>query len=288
MDKFSRSWALLKESWAVLKENKTLAVFPIISGISCILVLATFVGSFFAIPGLRDVLNQNKQIDQATQVALYVLAFVYYFVNYFVIVFFNTALVSCAIMHFRGHKATFGDGISAAMARLPQILGWALLSATIGIILKAIEERFEWIGAFVADILGMVWTAVTYLVVPILAVEKLGPIAATKRSAQLLKECWGEGLITNFGLGLIGFLLYLPGFLLIAAGIALGVMAPGKPNFALMFAVIGIGILYLLTVGIVMSTLQQITVAGLYLYAAEQQAPAAFSQELMEGAFTRK
>lgn len=288
MDRFSRSWALLKESWAVLKENKTLAVFPILSGISCILVLATFVGTFLAMPGLRELLNQNRQIDPKTQAVLWVLGFLYYFVNYFVIVFFNTALVSCAIMHFHGHKATFGDGISAAMARLPQILGWALLSATIGIILKAIEERFEFIGSFVADILGMVWTAVTYLVVPILAVEKLGPIAATKRSAQLLKECWGEGLITNLGLGLIGFLLYLPGFAFIVLGVVLGAAAAGKPNLPIMFGMIGIGVFYLLTVAIVMSTLQQITVAGLYLYASEQKAPDAFSQELMEGAFTRK
>jgi hypothetical protein len=288
MDSFSRSWSLLKESWAVLKENKTLAVFPILSGIACVLVLATFVGSFFAIPGLSDILDKNQQQqDQTARIVMGVLVFCYYVVNYFVIVFFNTALVSCAIMHFHGQKPTFGDGLRAAMARLPQILGWAVLAATVGMILRAIEERSEFVGKLVADLLGLAWTAITYLVVPVLAVEKLGPIAATKRSAQLLKECWGEGLIGNFRLGLIGFLCYIPGLLLLVAGFVLG-MAGGQPNLPVLFTLAGIGILYLVTVAIILSTLKQIYVAGLYMYAAEQQIPQEFSPDLLQGAFRQK
>ena len=287
MDNFSRSWSLLKESWAVLKANKTLAVFPLISGVACLLVMATFVGSFFAIPGLSDLLDRNRQHDPAQQALMYVLLFCYYVVNYFIIVFFNVALVSCAIMHFHGDRPTLGEGFSAAMSRLPYIFGWAVLAATVGMILKLIEERSEWVGKFVTGLLGMAWTAVTYLVVPVLAVEKLGPIGALKRSTQLLRECWGEGLIGSFGFGLIGLLLNIPGILIIAGAVMLG-MRGGQPNLPIIFGGIGLGVLYILTVAIILSTLKQIYLAGLYIYAAEQQVPQDFSPELMQGAFQQK
>lgn len=287
MDSFSRSWSLLKESWTVLKENKTLAVFPILSGIACILVMATFVGSFFAIPGLQDVLDRNQQQEPAQQALLWALVFCFYVVNYFVIVFFNVALVSCVIMHFHGERPTFGDGLSAAMSRLPQIFGWAVLSATVGVLLKAIEERSEWVGQFVTNLIGLAWAAVTYLVVPILAVEKLGPVGAVKRSAHLLRECWGEGLIGNFGLGLIGFLLNIPGILLIVGAVMLG-MRDGQPNLGIIIGGVGVGIFYILAVAIILSTLKQIYVAGLYVYAAEQQVPQDFSPDMMQEAFRTK
>jgi hypothetical protein len=70
-----------------------------------------------------------------------VVLFAFYFINYFVIIFFNTAIVACATIRMRGGNPTVGDGLQASGARLFEIAGWALVSASVGLVLRMIEER---------------------------------------------------------------------------------------------------------------------------------------------------
>jgi hypothetical protein len=235
--------------------------------------------------GIMNLVDQDRPGQNAgmAEVAYAVVLFAFYFVNYLVIVFFNTALVSCAIIRFRGGDPTLGDGLRAAGMRMPQIIGWALLSATVGVILRMIEEKSEWVGQLVAGIIGTVWAVATYLAVPILAVEGVGPVEALKRSAALIRRTWGEGLAGNFGLGLIGFLMHLPGFLLIV----LGGFAFSK-TVPLGVALVVLGVFAILAASIVLSTLKQIFIAGLYIYATEERVPSGFSADLMRGAFAPK
>ena len=291
----SNSWSILTQSWSVLQKNKGLVLFPVLSGIACMLVLATFVLPFLVVPDLaKQFMAWENDVNQAAhgagraddptgRIVRYGMLFLFYVVNYFVIVFFNVALVSCAVIRMTGGEPTVSDGLSAAGSRFPQILGWAVLAATVGIILKVIEDRSEAIGRFVVGLLGVAWSVTTYLVVPILAVEGLGPMAALKRSGSLLRRCWGEGLAGNFTMGLINFLLCLPGIGLLVFGFVLipkiGVMAG---------LVIAASALYLLGVAIVMSTLHQIYLAGVYIYAAQHRVVGGFDQELLQSAFRQK
>src|SRR5690606_33503734 len=104
--------------------------------------------------------------------------FAYYFVNYFVIIFFNSALISCAIIRFKGGNPTLSDGFSAASSRLPQIAGWAAVAATVGVVLRIIESRSEKVGEIVAGLLGMALSAVTSFVAPLIVVVRTGPVSA--------------------------------------------------------------------------------------------------------------
>ena len=295
-DTFSNSWAILTQSWSVLRKNKELTLFPVLSGIACLLVLISFALPFLLVPEFgkqaiawedhaQQAANGGGQEPgvQAGRIVAYLLLFLFYVVNYFVIVFFNVALVSCAVIRMSGGEPTFSDGLSAAGSRFPQILGWAVVAATVGMILKLIEDRSDAVGRFVVGLLGVAWTVTTYLVVPILAVEGLGPMPALKRSASLLRRSWGEGLVGNFTMGIIGFLLYLPGFALLVFGFVSlqqsGVMAA---------ILIAAGAIYLFGVAIIMSTLHQIYLAGVYLYAAQQRVAAGFDEQLLKSAFRRK
>jgi hypothetical protein len=281
---FRTSWEMVTQSLAVLKRQKTLVLFPILSGLACLLVVVSFLAPILLIPDLLQFFMNaaNRQQGGDGRILGLLVAFVFYFVNFLIIVFFNAALASCAVVHFKGGEPTLGDGLSAAGRRLPQIIGWALLAATIGMILRAIEERAEWIGRLVAGLLGVFWTLATYLVVPILAVEGVGPIAAVKRSTALLRQVWGEGLAGGISLGLLGFLFMLPAFVLFVLGISL------FANPALGGTIVALGVIYLMVVSIILSTLKQIYIAGLYLYAAEGQLPGGFSQEIIESAFRKK
>jgi hypothetical protein len=287
-----RGWELMQQSWSVLKQDKELLIFPVLSGLACLLVASTFVLPFLVAPQFSvqmfaalDNQAANPQDQLVAQALWFTITFLFYFVNYFVIVFFNTALVSCAIIRYKGGDPTVSDGLGAAASRLPQIFAWALLAATVGTILQAIEERASFIGRIVVGLLGLMWSAATFLVVPILAVERLGPIDAVKRSVQLLRRSWGDGLVGNFGLGLIGFLLSLPGLAVIALGVFL---AASQESLLLGFVAGAAGVIYLVALSIIMSALKQIFIAGLYIYAAEQRVPSGFDEELFRTAFTRK
>jgi Family of unknown function (DUF6159) len=211
--RLSNGWAIALNSFAVLKENRQLILFPILSGISMVLVIGSFVTILFAASGW-DV----EEIRGQSNVVNYVIVFAYYLVNYFVIVFFNTALVHCTHLYFRGEKPTIREGLRFSLSRIGAILAWAAFAATVGTILRLIQDQLGWLGKIITGLIGIVWSIATFFVVPVIAYENLGPIDAFKRSAFLMKEKWGESLGATFSFGIVQmlgiFLWIIPSFLL--------------------------------------------------------------------------
>lgn len=154
----------------------------------------------------------------------------------------------------------------------------------VGMILRAIEERSQLLGRIVISLIGLAWTIVTYFVLPVLVVERVGPMAAIRRSASILRQTWGESLVGQFSLGFLNFILALPGVALIIGGIFLGAMGSLVPIFVLC----GAGFLYLVALAIVVSTLQQVFLAAVYLHASEKVVPLGFSEDSLRSAFRQK
>ncbi len=280
--RISYTWDLMKASWDVLRQDKSLLLFPLLSGLCCLVLLASFAvpiwfTGFWRPPG--------KGSEAIHQVLYYGTLFLFYFCNYFVITFFNTAVIACAIERMQGGQASVGFGFNAAAQRLPLILGWAALSATVGLILRAIEERSDWVGRIVVGLLGMAWTIVSYLAVPVMVVERAGPITSLKESARLLKKTWGTQLIGNFGFGLIFGLLAIPAFVLIALAVAAFV---SMHSIALGAALILLAIVYILALSLVQSVLQAIFQAAVYLYARDGQPVRGFPVILLQNALRPK
>jgi hypothetical protein len=280
-DRIAASFDLARSSWLVLRRDKRLVLFPALSGIGCLLVTISFAVplAVVAAKGGFDGVGDDRHPPAWT----YAVAFAFYFCNYFVIVFCNAALISCALVRFGGEEPVLADGFRAAAARLPQILAWSLVSATVGVVLKVVENAHEKAGQFVSALLGTAWTVVTYFVVPVLVVEKVGPMQAVRRSLTILKSTWGEALVGHWGLGLFIFLLTLPGILLLVAGIALCVkVLPAG------LALAGLAVVYLLVCAAAGSALNTIFLSALYQYAAFNQVPAGFEAGELAGAFTSK
>jgi hypothetical protein len=280
-DRMAKGWELAKASLAVLRMDKELLVFPLVSSISCLFVLASFGIPLWNSKYAAIVFNDHQAPSDPLA---YLILFAFYFVNYFVIVFFNSALVACAIIRFKGGDPTLADGFHAATNRLPQILAWSLVSATVGMLLRVIESHAEKVGQFISAILGGAWSVATYFVVPVLVVERVDPITAVKRSLSVLRETWGEALTANFGIGFVTFLaVLLIGVIpLVCGGFALTV------NFPLGAALMATGIVGLFGVALLSSTLDSILLAALYLYAAEGEVPRQFDKSLFEDAFAGK
>jgi Family of unknown function (DUF6159) len=276
MSKITRTWSLMSDCWHVLKQDRNLLVFPLISGICCLLLLVSF-----AIPLYTTGSWQPPGHDATSQrqIAYYGTLFAFYVCNYFIVVFFNAAIIACATTRMGGGSPTVADGLRAAASRLPVIAGWALVSATVGLVLRSIEDRSEKIGQIVAGLVGMAWTVVSFLVVPILVVENKNPIAALKDSTILLKRTWGEQLVSNFSFGMIFFLLAIPAFGLIILGVFLG-------SAVALMACVGLAALYLIVLALVQSALQSIFQAALYLYARDGQVPEGFRAEVLGSALS--
>src|SRR6478672_9244485 len=173
-DRISNGMALARSSWAVLVKDKHLILFPIVSGILFLLVLASFAVPLATLVDWAKFDQQMQANNNKPPVWVYGVSFAFYFCTYFVIIFCNSALISCAMLRFNGQEPSVGDGFRMAMARLPQIFAWALVSATVGVLLKVIENAHEKVGYYISMLLGAAWSIMTFFVVPVLVVEKTG------------------------------------------------------------------------------------------------------------------
>jgi len=276
--KFSRSWSLMRASWQLLREDKKLLCFPFLSGVCCLIVLGAA-----AVPALLGGGEASAEADAsgAEQVIIYGVIFLLYFTCYLIITFFNSAVVASAARRMQGESTTLADGFRAAFYCLHLIAGWALVMATVGLLLSVLEDRLGRVGKLFVWLLGLSWAAVSFLVVPVLVIEQRSPVAALRGSAQLLKRAWGQGVLCNFNFGLVLLIFSLPAILLLVVGAGIG------SSTALMVCV-GSAIVYLLLLAIVHATLKGVFQAALYFYARSGLAPEGFRAATLREAMSAK
>ncbi len=251
---FGRSWNIMMQSLNVLKADKELLVFPVISGILSILVLITFF-----VPLLLAGLFDNEYV-------FYAVVFCFYFVSYFIVIFFNSALIGAANIRLKGGDPTLSDGFRIAFSRLPSILGWALVSATVGLILRALADksRNNIIGQVVIGIIGGAWSIITFFVIPVMVIEGVDPLTAIKRSTDIVKNQFGEMVVGSMGFGLIfGIIGFVGALALLALTFVLGGVL-GLVGFVAGGLVL---ISFIVCLAILSSALNGIFVAALYHYA---------------------
>jgi hypothetical protein len=282
MGRISRTIELAKASWAVLRKDRELAALPVLSFGANLVVLAAFAALVFLIGG--DELFSTTTDSTGTTTGfnaspfVYVLALFAYLVATFVTVFFQTALVSGANEALDGGDPTLGSALHGATSRFHRIAPWALLTGSVGLILQAIENRAGFLGRIVANLIGAAWRIVTFLVIPILVVEDLGPIDATKRSAQLFKSTWGENLAAQMGFGLLGFLAMIPAFVV-------GGLAGASGVTAVAIGGIAAAVIWVAVVLTIVSALSGIFQMALYRYATTGETPAGFPSDALSDAF---
>ncbi|NMB79816.1 MAG: hypothetical protein GYA23_12065 [Methanomicrobiales archaeon] len=273
-ESIGRSIALARTSWDILMQDKKLLAFPILSGILSILVLLTFIlpliatGSFMGhVPG--------------GQFAYYAILFAFYLVSYFVVIFFNTALISCVNARLQGRDMSVTEGLSASVKHLPSIFAWALVSATVGLILHLLHERSGWIGQIIVSLLGGAWGLITFFVVPILVLEDKGVVDSVKESVSLIRKTWGESIIGSGGIAIIFVLIGVVAFLGVLATMLLG-------NVVIFGLALAAFLILVVILAVVAAAMQGIFITALYTYARTGNVPKAFDRELIANAFVPK
>lgn len=281
-ERLARSWRLVKASASVLNQDRELLLFPLISMGALVLVLLSF-----ALPviGLGALDGLSKVSAEGLDAAMYLVAFLFYFSQYFVIFFFNAALVGAAMIRLDGGDPTFRDGMRIASSRIGAIAGYALIAATVGMVLRAIQERVGFIGKIIVGLLGVGWTIATYLVVPALVARDVGPVDAVKESAVLIKKTWGENVIGQAGIGIAFGFIFLA---VIVACIALVAAAVFTASVSVIVAALVISVLAIAITGLVQSALTGIYAAALYRYATRDDETPGFDGEALRLAFAPK
>jgi hypothetical protein len=278
-ERISNSWALVKSSWNVLRADKELIIFPIVSMFGAIIVTLTFAVPTF-LSGLFEAISAG---DHASKITGGIIAFIFYVVLYSVIFYCNTALVGAALIRLKGGDPTLKDGFRIATQHLGSIIGYALIAATVGVILRWLRDRGI-LGRIAAGLFGLAWNLATYFVVPILVTENVNPIEAVKRSSMLLKKTWGEQIVGNFSIGTVSALAF---FLLIVAGIP-SVLFAASVSWVIAVVIGSIFVLALIAVGLISSALSGIYSAAVYQYATGGSAGSYFDTAQIQGAFRIK
>jgi hypothetical protein len=251
-------------------------VFPITSAIGVVLV-----GIAFALPMLLAGVADGL-LTGGLGVFGIVALFFFYLATYFVIFFASSALVGAAMIRLRGGDPTVGDGFRIAFRHAGAILGYAAISATVGVVLRMLTERAGGLGQLVISLIGLAWNIATFLVVPVLVVEEVGPVDAIKRSVALLKGTWGEQIAGNLSINLVFGLLFVLALLL---GVPLVILAATSQSLVLIVAAVVLLVVVLIGLALVGSTLSGIFTAAVYHYAVTGETGGYFRQDLVEQAF---
>jgi hypothetical protein len=262
MPRIKNSWELAKVSWSVLRSDKALAVFPFLSALAGLLVVGV-------VAGLTAATGVNGGGNGSLKAMGYVFIVVGYIAMALVTTYFLAALVHAANEALEGRRADLADCFAAANQRLPRLLPWAIVQASVSMVIQALESQ-RFVGQLVAALIGTAWAVLTFLTVPIIMLEDLGPINALKRSGQLLRGTWGENLSAQFGFGLFGLVAVLPGILVIAIGASSG------STVGIVVAA-AIGVAWIVVVSLVVSALSGVYRTALYRFAVDGTSPPAFA-----------
>jgi hypothetical protein len=289
LQRIGRGWQMAKASWTVIKRHPKLLLLPIFSAIAFVALISAIGASVFAgsksdyVRYLTDTLKHDEPV-------VYAAYFAFYFACTFIIVFFNSALVFCALQSFAGKEPSLRAGLATAAGRLPQILAWTLVATTVGVILNALQnflkDKLGFLGGLLGGLGEVAWSVVTYFVVPVLVVDGVGPIEAVKRSSGILRRTWGEAAGGEGGLGAISFLLMLPIVLVIGVVAAAGRGLDLDAATAIVLATIVVP--YVLALTVVFTALGTIFRTGAYIYATTGKAPSSMDPALLQASFRKK
>ena len=227
---------LMKMSWRVLMLDRELIFFPVMSVAAMVLLaVAIFAGGLLGGAfGLAEEGGEGSGGDLALGLLLA-------FGSSFIVIFFNAALVAAALERLRGGDPNVASGLKAASGHIPQILGWALITTVVTLILQALRDRGGIAGQVASMLGGIAWSLATFFVIPLLVAEGIGPIEAIRRSSSLLRDTWGRQIAASFGFGIvtIGAIIVaaIPGLLLALVHPLLG-LAVGIPLVGLAWATV--------------------------------------------------
>lgn len=270
MSRIARSFQLVGQSYRVLMQDKELMLLPLMSGFVIAVVGVSFFFGFSIDPSRFDAHHRDWQT--------WLPVFLFYVATYAIGIFFQAAVIAGATERMRGGNPTVGSALRTAAGRMGQILMWAVVAATVGMLLRALRDRAGFVGRIIAGIAGAAWSLATFFVVPVLVLEHASIGESLSRSVAMFKRTWGETFVGGVNLGVAAVVAWVTLIALVglSAWAGLGILA------------LAIGVVGAVTLMIFFSALQGVFVASLYQYASGGEAAAGFDRDALAQAFVPK
>ena len=272
-ERMRRGWELTKKAWGVVRSHPGLAKLPLTGGALALVAVIVFGG-----PGALLISIDNTGTKVLGGILLVLAA---YFASFFVI-YYNVALAAGADQALRGQAPDIAKAKGVARGRIGVIAKWAAVSAAISLLLSVVRDRAGFAGDIIAGIGGAIWSLITFLVVPVLAFEGIGPIDAIKRSAHLFRQRWGQQVTGNVVIGGIAGIAVFLGVAIGVVGVV--VMAAGDAAMIALGAVLLlIGVVAAIAGAVFGGATRGVFGVALYHYVAENQVMGPFTAPDMEG-----
>ncbi len=282
MDKFQRSWDITKLTFKILKNDKVMLLFPLLSSLFSILFIVALIVPF--------VILSTFGVTQQNGVASIIALFVLYFGLAFLATFFNVCVVYYTKKVFRNEEVTFKSTISFAFSNLKLIIYWAIVSATVSVLIRILENitrRMGGIGQMISRILlasvAMGWAIATVFVIPSIVYNKKTPFDAIKESVETLRKTWGESIIRYAGLNIIQFIVTLIGVVILGGITILSFIL----NLYVGIVMLIITIIFVVVNVLVFQVANDIFNTALFEYAQNGIVPSGYNQKALSDAFAQ-
>lgn len=285
MGKFKASKMLFLQCFGILRKDKEIILFPILSSGISLIVLIIFVVAIL-MSGLISFTEAEAANTSTNQdILFYVVTFIFYVTTYFIITYFRVGLTAVAYERMIGGDIGFKDGINKANNIIGKIFVWSLISATVGMVLRAIFDRSKWLGKLVVYVLGSAWNILTFFIAPTLLLDNVSVIQSIKNSAVVFKKTWGETLITTISLSFFTSLIVFGTIIMyIILVVAITILNLGIIGYIIATALLVFG---LIAISILSSSLSEIFKTALYSYARFGIIAEGFSPEVIKGAIKK-
>jgi hypothetical protein len=261
-------WELTKKSWSVVRQHPRMLRLTITGGLMAMLV-AVIVGG----PGLW---LSTSDIDSTRYAGWALLAVASYAASFFVI-YYNVALAAAADEALAGREPDLRAATARARGHLPAIAGWALVSMIVALLINGIRDKGGNAGRILGAVGAAAWGFVTFFVVPVLALEGIGPIAAMKRSAQLVRQKWGQQATGNIAIGGFATAASMLGGIVLVVGVVL-LVSGATANIAIGVVLVAVGGLIVIASSVVAGAMRGVFGVALYHFGVDDEARGPFDR----------
>jgi Family of unknown function (DUF6159) len=186
--------------------------------------------------------------------------------------FFNVALTFAAFRALREEHTSPRVALAHALARVGAIMAYSAAAIAAGVLVAplALIPRSRTFFSRLLPSLGVAWSVVPLLAIPVLVREPRGGLAAIRRAVTLFRERWGEASIAVVGLNMV----WLP---IAAASVFVFQHSPSNPSGSGGDVVwLGLSLVLCATPILIDSFVTSMYGSALYVFAVEGVVPDAF------------
>lgn len=309
--------------WDMVRDDFTLLAYPFIRIAAAIVLLiamwslifdmsAMQVGDTFRDVGgvaLEEAGESKAQQDQETPADARIqreigVLFDHTHFGYLLLFFVINALIgvisigavnAAALAIARNDRRGLFYGYAQALLRLPQLLGWWVVTIVVGVVLGMLE-RIRFAGPIIAILVGAAWSVLTWFSITSIMATGVNPISAIGRSKKTIGDCIHKARgpqsdvdwrTLRIGLRAGGPLLMISSLLAIGCILMLFLdirfIHDGSP--AVTAGLFGGFIVVMIVNGAFLSALGAVLKAVLYVWAEEDTLPEGVKDDEFENAF---